>query len=78
MPVYTLFGRSLSAPVDREGLGTLGPRLNYFNGLALKGRSSLRVNFGRPALLHGEILSERRAFQKGYGQSRRTLGTSAI
>jgi hypothetical protein len=65
MPVYALFGRSLSAPVDREGLGTLRPRLNDFSGLALNGGRSLRVNFGRPALLQGEIIRQRRAFQKG-------------
>ena len=60
VPVYTLFSRSLSVAVDREGLGTLGPRLNDFNRLAVIGRSLLRVTFGQRALTHGEIAPHRR------------------
>src|SRR5882757_9088414 len=60
MPVYALFDCSLSAPVDREEVGTLRPRLNDFNGLTLNGRRSLGVNFGRPASIHSEIMRKRR------------------
>jgi hypothetical protein len=49
--------------VDREGLGTLGLKLNDFKGSALIGRSSRGVNFGRTGLTHGKIRPKNRPFQ---------------
>jgi hypothetical protein len=74
MPICALFGRSLSAPVDPEVLGTLGPNVNEFNDLALTGRSSLGVNVGRPALTYSLPCAKDEPFQtaSAYGSAGRS------